>query len=281
MPLWMADAVHAFADRRLAADIRYVEGSIATKALVAKDADVLMQGAVAMIGGDLNGGLDLAYVAAEINHSSSSLNVGSGIQTAADLKGKIVGTDQPGTITNYQTTVMLSQLGLQPSDVSLRAVGGSSVQISSLLSGQLQAATLSPPFSFQAVAKGFKPLTTGYQIPLLDVGAVVERTRIDALTPALVAFVEGCRQGIQAFNDQRDLALKVMQQYTKETDQNILQTTYDFYKTSVPYQENQQPLLQGIQGVLDFLGKTTVPAAKTAKAEQFVDSRVLSHMAQN
>jgi hypothetical protein len=47
----------------------------------------------------------------------------------------------------------------------------------------------------------------------------------------------------------------------------------------VPFQEDQQPTLEGIQAMLEFLGNTSMPAAKTAKAEQFVDTRILSRMA--
>ncbi len=220
----------------------------------------------------------LVYVASEINHSGATLNVAPGIQNAADLRGKIIGDDQPGTISDFQTLTMLAQLGLQPADVTLRALGSSPVRTSSLLANQVAAAALNPPFSFQVEAKGYKPLANLYKSPFLDVGAVVLRPRIDELAPALVAFVDACRDGVRAFNTQPDLAIKVMQQYTKETDQDILHKTYDLFKNTIPYQEDQQPPLDGLQQMIDFLGQTTIPAAKTAKAEQFVDGRILARL---
>jgi ABC-type nitrate/sulfonate/bicarbonate transport system substrate-binding protein len=278
MPVWMAQETRGFADRGLTVEMQSMEGSLATKAMVAREMDVLLQGAIGMMGASLNGGVDLVYVASEINHSGATLNAAPGIQTGADLKGKIVGDDQPGTISDFQTLTMLDQLGLKPSDVVLRPLGASPVRTSSLLAGQVQAAALNPPFSFQVEAKGYKPLANLYKAPFLDVGAVVLRSRIDELSPALVAFVDACRDGVRAFNSQPDLALKVMQQYTKEADQDILHKTYDLFRNTTPYQEDQQPPLDGLQQMLDFLGKTTIPAAKTAKAEQFVDGRILARL---
>ena len=209
MPIWMAQETNAFGNRRLTVDMQSMEGSLATKAMVAKQMDVLLQGAIGMIGASVNGGVDLVYIASEVNHSGATLNVAPSIQGAADLKGKIVGDDQPGTISDFQIVTLLSQLGLQPTDVTLRPLGGSPVRTTSLLAGQVQATGLNPPFSFQVEAKGFKSLANLYKSNFLDLGAVVLRSRIDELTAPLVSFVDACRDGVRAFNSQPDLALKV------------------------------------------------------------------------
>lgn len=279
MPHWMADATHAFDERRVSVDMRLMDGNVATKALISKDVDLLLQGAAALITADLNGNADLALVASELNHSTSELNVLSSIRIASDLKGKLVGSDRPGTAVDYQTRLLLNQLGLKPTDVEARPLGGSDVQFAALIAGQLQAATLSPPTSFQAEAQGYHPLADAYKVPYQGNCVVVARSRIDELAPAIVAFLEGCREGIRSYNSQPDLALKVLQQYTKETNPAVLQKTYEFYKTVTPFQEDLQPTLEGLKSMLDFLGDTSIPAAKNAKAEQFIDTRLLSQLA--
>ncbi len=278
MPVWMAEATHAFAARHLTVDMQSMDGSVATKAMVAKQMDVLLQGAIGMMAASLNGGVDLVYIASEVNHSGATLNVAPSIASAADLKGKLVGNDQPGTISDFQIVTLLSQIGLQPSDVTVRALGGSPARASALLAGQVQATGLNPPFSFQVEAQGYQSLSNLYKSPFLDLGAVVLRSRIDELAPALVAFVDACRDGVRAFNSQPDLALKVLQDYTKESNPDILHKTYDLFRNTTPFQEDQRPPLDGLQQMLDFLGKTTIPSAKTAKAEQFVDGRILARL---
>ena len=91
MPVWMAEATHGFADRNLTVEMQSMEGSLATKAMVAKEMDVLLQGAIGMIGASLNGGVDLVYVASEINHSGATLNVAPGIHDVVSATGATFG----------------------------------------------------------------------------------------------------------------------------------------------------------------------------------------------
>jgi hypothetical protein len=71
--------------------------------------------------------------------------------------------------------------------------------------------------------------------------------------------------------------MKLLSQYTKETDANILKRTYDFYKTQAAFEPTLKPTVEGIQSMIDFLAET-MPAAKTAKPEQFIDSRFLGQL---
>jgi len=69
----------------------------------------------------------------------------------------------------------------------------------------------------------------------------------------------------------REFTYKSMAKYTKINDQVVLQKAYDFYMTKVL--ENTPAVnMAGVVNVLEDLAKT-VPAAKTAKPEQFVDMR--------
>jgi ABC-type nitrate/sulfonate/bicarbonate transport system substrate-binding protein len=277
-PIWMADALHAFSDRGLNVTLKTIAGDIATKALVAGETDVLLQSAAPIITADLNGGTDLVYVGGIFNHSQFALNVAPSVKSAADLKGKPIGSDRPGTTGEYQSKLLLAQLGLQPSDVSLLALGSAEIQLPALFSGQIVAATIGQPQTFQAEAKGYRALANTYKIPYQSIGPVISKGRMDELGPALVQFMDGVRAGIRAYNSQPDLAKKLLQERTKETDPDILQKTYDFYKTEAPFQEDLQPTLEGIKTIMDFLAGTTLPAAKSARPEQFVDTRLLAQL---
>jgi NitT/TauT family transport system substrate-binding protein len=277
MPLWMGDAIHAFSDRGLKIDMRFISGDIAVKALVAKEVDVLLQAATGFVTADLNGGLDLVLIGSGYNHSQGALAVGPAIQSAADLKGKFVGTDKEGTSTDFQVRSLLKRLGLTPNDVTFRVLGSSNIIAEGLMSGQVQAGHSSPPFTFQLEAKGFHLLTDLYTTPYQSVGPIVPRSRIDELAPSLIPFLEGYRDGVAAYYSQRDLALKQMEQWTKESNQDTLTKTYQFYVDKTPFQKDLQPTAEGVQSLLDFLAPS-FPAAKAAKPEQFIDTRLLSRL---
>ncbi|HLG70542.1 MAG TPA: ABC transporter substrate-binding protein [Chloroflexota bacterium] len=277
-PEWMAVATNAWQAHGLDVDLRYLEGDVGTKSLVAKQVDVLLQSAQGMLTANLNGGLDLVYVGSLYNHQQFALMVAPSIKTAADLKGKGFASDKPGTAVDFAARQLLKQLGLTLSDVTVYQVGVSQALVTALLSGQTVAAPLAPPNSFTVEAKGFHAITDLYKLPTQAGGAIVSKARVDELSSRLAPFLLGLRDGIRAFNSQKELAIKVLQEQTKQTDADILQRTYDFYKTSTPFQEDLKPSLEGLQALLDFNAETVLPQARNANPEQFVDMRILEKL---
>jgi len=277
-PLWIAEEAGAFKDNGLNVQSQYIAGDIATKALIGKDVDVVLQSPASAITADLNANLDIVYVGSVLNHSQFSLMTIPTIKTAADLKGKNVGTDKPGTTGDYQIRLLLDILKLQPSDVQLRVLGGSDIVAPALASKQIDAAPLIPPYSFKAEDAGFTELANTFKSPYQNVGVTVPKSRIDAMSDQLHKFLLGYQKGVQLFFTNPDLAKKILTDKAKITDPQELQRTYDFYIKQAPFQLDLKPTLEGIQAMLDFLGSTILPAAKNAKPEQFVDNRFLADL---
>jgi ABC-type nitrate/sulfonate/bicarbonate transport system substrate-binding protein len=275
VPLWLADTNHAFTG--VTAKVSYIESSAAVSALIAKDVDAILLSAAPVIQADLNGNAGLVFTASVLNRPVFALYAPASIRTAADVKGKVIASDRPGTPTDFGARLLLSKLGLKPSDVQLLPVGGSAQTVAALISGQAQAAAISPPASFQAEDKGFHAVTDIYEVPYQGVGVVMIKSRLDQLAAATGPFLAGLRRGVQLYDEQPDMAMKLLSQYTKETDANILKRTYDFYKTQAAFEPTLKPTVEGIQSMIDFLAET-MPAAKTAKPEQFIDSRFLGQL---
>jgi len=114
--------------------------------------------------------------------------------------------------------------------------------------------------------------------PSLTNGAIVLRSRLEELAPALQGFVAGLREGAIAFEEQPDVAIKVIQQYTKEDDPKIAKQTYEFFTTKVRFDRSLRPSPAGLTEMLKFLSETTVPPAKDAKPEQFIDTRFVDKL---
>jgi ABC-type nitrate/sulfonate/bicarbonate transport system substrate-binding protein len=274
-PLWMAEATNAFADNGVDVTIVTIRSDAATPALVNKQTDAQVTSAGPTLVANLNGGLDEVYVAAYANGNTASLYAEPGIRSADDLKGKSVGTDRPGTPGDYYTRVALSLMGLKPTDVVWRTLGSVDVNLNALVSGQVNAAALTPPFKFQAEARGFVNLVDTYDTPYLTNGVVVLKSRIDELAGRLHGFVKAIQHGVDAFYDQPDLAIQTISKKSGEDDQTVLRKTYDFFNTKVRFDRTLVPRADSLQGMLDFLAETTIPEAKTARPEQFIDTRFL------
>jgi ABC-type nitrate/sulfonate/bicarbonate transport system substrate-binding protein len=277
-PLWLAGVTGGFEKHGVSVTLTQIASSAATPALLSHEIDVFTQSAAPVITADLNGQIDEVYVGNVANKNTQTLYTAKDIKTAADLKGKQVANDRPGTPTDFFTRRMLTKAGLTTNDVVIRQLGGSEVSVPALIGGQVQAASSGPPQSFKLEDDGYNALSTVVGDPYVGSGYVVLRSRIDELAPALPGFLAAVSEAVRAYKDQPDLAKKVIQQYTKEGDPSILQRTYDFYLTKSPFDPSLRSTDQGFQEILDYLGETSIPAAKQAKPSQFYDARFLAQI---
>ena len=95
--------------------------------------------------------------------------------------------------------------------------------------------------------------------------------------PGLVdRFMRAYARGIQRARTDKEMTFKSIAKYTKIEDLSLLQKAYDLYVGKVlekaPYIN-----MTGMKNALDDLAKT-VPAARQAKPEHFIDTRFLDHL---
>lgn len=275
--LWMAKAINAFDKYGLTVDVQYIETATAVPAMVGNNIDAEEVSAAPIITADANGDLDLVLIGSALNHPILGLYTVPEITNADQLRGKIVASDKPGTPTDYAARLSLSLLGLSPADVDLRIVGSAAEVTPAMLSGQVPAGVVAPPQAFQVEAKGFHLLQSIFDQPYQNVGIVARTSRMEELGPAFKALLASVRDGIQAWNTQPDLAMRVMDEYSKVGDPAILQKTYDFYTKTAPFEPSLQPTMAGIQAMMDFLAPT-VPKLAGFTPERFVDTRLLSQL---
>jgi len=277
LPLWMAKEMGGFDKYGVSVEMSFVETNNAVAGEIANEIDVMEVSAAPVITADTNGNTDLVMIASALNHPILALYAEPSITTADQLKGKLVGTDKPGTPVDYACQVALNLLGLKPTDVQLRPLGPGQI-LPALETGQLPAGMLAPPETYEAEAKGFKVLKDIYSQPYQNVALVARKSRLDQLAAGIKPLLAAYRDGIAAIFDNPQLSMKVQGEYAKITDQTILQKNQDFYTKTAPFQRDMQPTMEGIQQMIDFLGNSVTPKAKGHKAEEFVDLRFLNDL---
>ena len=276
-PFWMAKATGAFEKYGVSVDLQYIEGLAAVPAMIANDNDVQESGFAQIVPADVNGNQDIVMIASGLNHLASALYAMPEIASAEQLKGKVVGSDKPGSTADYVLRHSLSRLGLKPEDVEVRTISGPEIA-TAMLSGQVQAGIVSPPQSFQLEARGFHLLQDTYSEPYQSIGLVARRSRLDELAPALRPLLLAFRDGILAWKNQPELAMNVVDQYTQMGDSEILRKSYDFFTRVTPFEPSLQPTIPGMKAILDFLAATAVPEAARFTPEQFLDTRFLADL---
>lgn len=268
--VWMAKETGAFARENLDIEVLSMASSSAIPALIANEIDVVQVSAAPVLTASLRG-IDVVFIAGLLNTMIWDFYARPEIKTVEQLKGKIVGTDRPATPVAYGTLVALKKMGLTPKDVQLRPLGSSPQIVAAFYAGQIAGGVGSPPASFQMERSGFHSLVSLLDVPYQNVGLVVRRSRMDELGARLVPLLRAVRSGIERYYADKNFAVKVIGKYTKETNQEILDRSYDFYKRAGFRRElvTSEP---GLQGILDFLA-SSIPEAKTAKPAQFFDDR--------
>ncbi len=274
-PLWMAKEIGGFVREGLDVEVISLQSTSAIPVLIANEIDIVEVSAAPVLIAALRG-IDVTFIAGLLNTMIWDFYVRPEIKNVEQLKGKIIGTDRPATPVAYGTLVALKKLGLTPKDVQLRPLGSSPQIVAAFYAGQIAGGVGSPPASFKMERDGFHSLVSLIGEPYQNVGLVARKGRIDELAPRLVQLLRAVRSGIERFYADKPFAMKVISKYSKETDPDVLDRSYEFYKKAGFRRElvTSEP---GLQGILDFLGDS-IPEAKTAKPSQFFDDRIVRQM---
>jgi len=273
--MWMAKETGGFAREGLDVEMISMSSTLALPALIANEVDVIQVSAVPVITASLRG-FDVVFVAGLLNTMIWDLYARAEIKTGEQLRGKIVGTERPGSPVAYGTLVALRKLGLTPKDVQLRILGGSAQSAAALLTNQIIAGAAAPPVSFQLDRAGFHSMATTLDQPYQNVGVIVRRGRMDELAGRLVPLLRSVRAGIERYYSDKPFTMKVIAKYTKENDPDIIERTYEFYRKA-GFKRELMISEPGMQGILDFMSET-LPEAKKATPGQFFDDRFVRQL---
>jgi NitT/TauT family transport system substrate-binding protein len=277
-PLWMAAQSGALNAQNIDTELVLVEARAAIAALIAKEIDALEISMPAVVPAAVAGG-DITMIAGLLNKMIFSFHSQKDIKSAEQLRGKIVGSDRVGTASDYGGRMAMSLLGLKPeSDVNVLRIGGTNILWPALQTGQIAAAALTPPQSFNADALGFNRLVTTYHLPYQNIGIVVRKSDVEAKSDAWVRLLKATREGIRRWYEDPKLAKEVLIRYTKEKDPDKLQKTYEFFTKQAGFNSDLTMTEPGIQQIVNFLGATVLPAAKGASPKQFYDTRILERV---
>jgi len=273
--LWMAKETGAIAKEGIDVEVLTLAANVAIPALIAGELDAIQISAAPVLTASLRG-YDVVFVAGLLNTMIWNFYARPEIPNVEALKGKVIGTDRPATPIAYGTLVSLKKMGLSPKDVQLFPIGSSAQVLAALHAGQVMGGISSPPASFQLEKMGYRSLTSLLDVPYQNVGIVIRRSRFDELRDRLVPLLRALRAGIDRYYSDKGFAIKVISKYTKETDPEALDKSYEFYRRA-GFRRELMVSEPGVQGILDFLSET-IPEAKKAKPSQFFDDRLVKQV---
>jgi NitT/TauT family transport system substrate-binding protein len=277
--IWVAQDAGYFTKEGLDSQIIFIGSATQlAQVLVAGDVDIASLGGGPVMAASLSGA-DLKVIGNNVNKLIFSLHVKPEIKSIEELRGKRIAVSRFGSSSDVAARTALRKYNLDPSkDVNLMQLGTMSNMFGALKSGAVEASMVSPPTQFMSEKLGFKELLSvtemnlAYPNPAMAVSGELIRKKPDLIDRFMRAYVRGMHRA----KIDRQSTIKTLAKYTTITDTAILNRAYDFYMGKIleraPYID-----MQGMQNALDDVART-VPAAKSAKPEQFVDLRFLDRI---
>jgi NitT/TauT family transport system substrate-binding protein len=273
--VWVAKEMKLFDKYGLDVEPIFLRGGqMATQALVAGDPPIVNIGTV--VQASLRGH-NLVLVAAVENNYDQIVFARPHITKLEQLKGKAFGVSGFGSATHYASTILVKHLKVDPKDLALIPTGADAERLAALTTGKIDATFFSSSAAPVARKAGFNEL-----LQIADLGVEVQgngfatsksyiQTNRETVKNALKGFVEAI---YFVFANKKD-AQKVFAKYMRTNDAAVLEDSYDGYVKMIP--KKPYPTLKGIQFMLEMLGPT-MPEAKGAKPEQFVDLSFLQEL---
>ncbi len=273
--VWVAREMGLFTKYGLEVEPIFLRGGqMATQALVAGDPPIVNIGTV--VQASLRGH-NLVLLAAVENNYDQIVFARPNITRLEQLKGKAFGVSGFGSATHYASTILIKHLNFDPKDLALLPTGADAERLAALSTGKIDATFFSSSAAPIARKAGFNEL-----LQIADLGVEVQgngfatsrayiQTNRETVKNALKGFVEA----IYFTYANKKEAQKVFAKYMRTNDPAVLEDSYQGYIKMIP--KKPYPTLKGIQFMLDML-TPTMPEAKTAKPEQFVDLSFLQEL---
>lgn len=250
-------------------------GQMAIQALASGDPPLMSIGQVVQAS---LAGHDLVLIAGVEIYYDSTVFARPGITRLEQLKGKRIGISGFGAATHFAAIILAQHLKLDPDkDFQLVPGGPDAERLAAMSTGKIDAAIFNSSTVPVAKRMGLVELV---KIPDLKVevqgnGMATTRAFIKSNREVVKSALKGYIEGINFIFSNKKETQRVFGKYMRTSDADVLESSYQAYVTTTP--RKPYPTLKGLQFLLDRLAPT-MPQAKTAKPEQFVDMSFLNEL---
>ena len=276
---WIAEEAGLFRRYELEFPLVYIGSSpLATAAMLGGDGELLMDGGLGPVRAFVQGTTELVCIGGQKNILTQSILAKPPIKRLEDLRGKKVGVTRIGATTHYFATQAFRKIGMEAGrDYTMIQTGGAPEMLAALVSGAIDAGTLSSPLDAQAVALGHQYIVYGpdLRIPQVAVGFMTRRSTLAKRPQVLGRFMRVMAEAAKILHTDKEFTFKVLGKQLKIDNRKILETGYDAEIKALEPRLTIRP--EAFQAVLDDVAQID-PRAKRVKPDDLIDRRFLDEM---
>jgi NitT/TauT family transport system substrate-binding protein len=221
------------------------------------------------------GGADVVAIAG-LNGLDQILVAVPAIKRGSDLIGKRVGISRFGTTADYGARIALRKLKLQPQkDVTLIQIGDTPARIGGMLSGAIEAATLSSSEKELAARQGFHVLVDPSDVEFPSNAVVTTRSFIKTNREEAKRFIRALVEVIQLVKTQPEKTKKLLQEIYRQNEPGVISKRYDAMSEMFPdFPYLSKAAVQSFLEILRDEGKVKDPL----NAEPYLDMSLLAEV---
>lgn len=276
---WIAEEAGLFRKYNLEFPLVYIgSSSLATAAMLGGDAQLLIDGDLGTVRAFVQGNTDLVFIGGVKNTLTQSILAKPDIKRLEELRGKKVGVTRMGSTTHYFAVQAFRRGGMEAGrDYTLIQTGGAPEMLAALVSGAIDAGTMTAPWNVRAIAQGFPYVVYGpdLRIPQVAVSFITRRSLIAARSQVFGHFMSVMAEAAKILHTDREFTYKVLGKQLRVQDRKILDAAYnDEIKVLEPKVDLK---MQALQATLDDVAQID-PRAKKVKPRELVDLRYLDDM---
>jgi len=276
---WIAQEAGLFQKYNLDFQLVFIASSgMATAAILGGDVEVVLTGGVGIVRAQAQGTSDLVFIAGVKNVMTQSIVAGGSIKRPEDLKGKKIGISRIGGNTHYFTIQALRRFGMEPGrDFTFIQTGGDPEAVAALVSGGIDAATVTAPGDAKAISLGYRYVVYGpdLRIPYAATAFVTRRSIMAKRSDVIGRFMHAMAESAKITHTDREFVYKVLGKHLRITDRSILDAAYN---AEIKALEPRLVLKsEALQAILEEVSGTDA-RAKSLKPQDLVDMHYVDEM---
>ena len=252
LPFRIAIAKGFFKDQGLSVEPIFVRGGpTALAALISGDVDFASVGGAQAPIRSRAKGLDLHIIASQSNYTNYTLLGSRQAPTLEQLRGKIVGVTGAGAFSDFAIRIYLKRNNIDPDrDVTLRAIGGTTVRAVALERGLIAAAPFSAEDAVRLLDKGYPMIVNLNEALKIPQSIFVTRGDVLEKSPETAKrFLKAIILGMQFARNHKQEAIKTGYAAGLKGEPDIVSRAYDLF---IPgYTLDLAVAWDGIQIMLD------------------------------
>jgi NitT/TauT family transport system substrate-binding protein len=210
-------------------------------------------------------GVPVALVYANGNVPALEICALKTMTTAKDMIGKTIGLQNRGSTPDITFRTWLQAQGVGADQVTIRNIdAGVPAILAASSSGQIQSYVLSPPRCFQDAANGFHVLGDlgDGSIKFLGAGVAVTRAYLESNRATVRKFLAALVDARKLFQDDAGLALSVIKEIERLSDDPTARNIWDYYKTHLasPPLVSEEAMLEVVKNSANARTREAGPA---------------------